>query len=161
MGTERPAKAGDVVVKVTCRCGVHLIASWAAETWTCDGCRMRGRDREEVRLLEVGWEGDGEHGEAAPAGPGPVPSLGLRRLEDRAVAAVLRGLAGTLVEWQGRCRWTRGARSGEWCKLEGVHETPDGGRWCADHWKVGMGRWKRQEKLKMAGEQRQWTTPAE
>ncbi len=147
----RAAKTGDVVVKITCRCGVQLVALSDAPTWTCTSCRMRGRGRTEHRLLDAGVEGDaGGIRSAPPTAPAPLPSPGTRRLVDRAVSCLLAAFPGAEVVTEGRCRYVKGKA---WCEGEGEYETPDGGRWCRLHFKLGMGRWKRAQKQDGMGSQ--------
>lgn len=143
----RLAKPGDVVVRIECRCGVQYVALSNAPSWTCGTCRMRGKGRTEHRLLDTGVEGDGGgSGPAPPTAPGPVPTVGARRLADRAVSCVLAALPGASVVREGRCRYVKGKGPGGWCEGEGEWETPDGGRWCGTHYRLGMSRWKRQQK---------------
>lgn len=103
----KDAKPGDHVVKITCRCGEVLVAGWAADTWTCQTCKMRGKTRVAMVLGTVGWD---EY--VAPilrpvqAATG-ARTVGGRRLADRAVRLATRAFPGTVVVEEGEAWWKR------------------------------------------------------
>lgn len=112
----RLAKAGDHVVKITCRCGGIIVAGWAAPEFYCSQCHMRGKTRVEMVLEKVGWK---EYTPALASPPTPVLAatagqrVGVRRLTDRAVRLIGGTFPGSVVVEDGEREWWKRTRKGK------------------------------------------------